>query len=41
VKEGFDVVISVRPEAASSTFDGLGQELTTLLKRARLLDDQA
>ena len=36
--EGFDVVISVRPEAASSTFDGLRQELTTLLKRARLVD---
>jgi ribonuclease P protein component len=36
--EGFDVVITVRPEAASSTFDGLRQELTTLLKRARLLD---
>ena len=38
--EGFDVVISVRPEAASSTFDGLRQELTTLLKRSRLLNGE-
>lgn len=38
VREGFDVVISVRLEAASSSFDALRQELTTLLKRSRLLD---
>lgn len=41
VHEGFDVVISVRPEAASSSFDGLKQELTTLLKRGRLLGGEA
>jgi ribonuclease P protein component len=41
VLEGFDIVISVRPEAAASTFDGLKQELTTLLKRGRLLNGQA
>jgi ribonuclease P protein component len=38
--EGFDVVISVRPEAAESTFASLRQELSTLMKRARLLQDQ-
>jgi ribonuclease P protein component len=37
--EGFDVVITVRPEAAASSFDGLKQELTTLLKRGRLIDE--
>jgi ribonuclease P protein component len=41
VREGFDVVISVRPDAASSGFDALRQELTTLLKRSRLLDGEA
>jgi len=35
--EGFDVVISVRPEAASASFEGLRLELATLLRRARLL----
>ena len=35
--EGFDVVISVRPEAASASFERLKRELTTLLRRARLL----
>jgi ribonuclease P protein component len=38
--EGYDVVISVRPEAALSSFYALKQELTLLLKRARLLDVQ-
>jgi ribonuclease P protein component len=41
LQEGFDVVITVRPEAAASTFNGLKLELTTLLKRGRLLDGQA
>ena len=35
--EGFDVVISVRPEAASANFAALKTELTTLMKRGRLL----
>jgi ribonuclease P protein component len=39
--EGFDVVITVRPEAASSTFYALKQEMTTLLKRGRLIDGPA
>jgi ribonuclease P protein component len=38
VQEGFDIVISVRPEAARASFQDLKAELTTLLKRARLLD---
>lgn len=36
-EEGYDVVISVRPEAAASTFYGLKQELELLLRRGRLL----
>ena len=36
-EEGFDVVISVRPEAARSSFYALKQEVETLLRRARLL----
>jgi ribonuclease P protein component len=36
--EGFDVVVSVRPEAAQASFWVLKSELTLLLKRARLLD---
>jgi ribonuclease P protein component len=39
LQEGFDVVISVRPEAARATFRDLKTELTLLLNRARLLDD--
>jgi ribonuclease P protein component len=35
--EGFDVVISVRPEAARATFFALKQEVETLLQRGRLL----
>ena len=38
ILEGFDIVISLRPEAAASSFQSLSQELTMLLKRARLLD---
>ena len=41
VLEGFDIVISVRPEAAQATFLGLKSELMMLLKRARLLDPSA
>jgi ribonuclease P protein component len=37
-QEGYDVVISVRPEAAPASFHDLKQELTLLLRRARLLD---
>ncbi|HEY7465337.1 MAG TPA: ribonuclease P protein component [Dehalococcoidia bacterium] len=40
-EEGFDVVISVRPEAARSSFYALKQEVETLLRRARLLAGQA
>jgi ribonuclease P protein component len=35
--EGFDVVISVRPEASKATFESLRSELTTLMKRGRLV----
>jgi ribonuclease P protein component len=35
--EGFDVVISVRPEAATASFATLQAELTLLMTRARLL----
>ena len=38
VREGFDVVITVRPEAASVTFHSLRAELMLLLRRARLLE---
>ena len=37
LKEGYDVVISVRPEAATASFAGLRSELTLLLTRARLI----
>ena len=36
--EGFDVVITVRPDAAAATFHSLYTELTLLLRRAKLLD---
>jgi ribonuclease P protein component len=36
-EEGFDVVVSVRPPAAQSSFYALKQELVTLLRRARVL----
>lgn len=35
--EGYDVVISVRPDAAVATYQGLEKELTLLLQRSRLL----
>jgi ribonuclease P protein component len=38
VREGFDVVITVRPEAAKVSFHALRAELMLLLRRARLLD---
>lgn len=37
LEEGFDVVISVRAEAAQSSFYALKQEVETLTRRARLL----
>jgi ribonuclease P protein component len=39
--EGIDIVISVRPAAAEATFQALQSELTMLLKRARILANQA
>ena len=41
VREGFDIVVTVRPEAASAAYQELRAELALLLRRARLLDDQA
>jgi len=41
VFEGYDVVISVRPEAARASFDELKAELILLLRRAKLLDAPA
>jgi ribonuclease P protein component len=41
LREGFDLVISVRPAAAATTFFDLKTELTLLLKRARVLDGPA
>ena len=38
LREGFDVVITVRPEAAKASFHTLRTELILLLRRARLLD---
>lgn len=38
LREGFDVVITVRPEAAKVSFHALRAELMLLLRRARLLD---
>jgi ribonuclease P protein component len=35
--EGFDVVISARPEASKATFQALKAETTTLMRRARLI----
>jgi RNase P protein component len=35
--EGYDIVISVRTEAATAGYGALEQELTLLLRRARLL----
>jgi ribonuclease P protein component len=41
LNEGFDLVISVRPPAAQASFQDLQQELTMLLRRARLIDSPA
>lgn len=38
LREGFDVVVVARPEAAPASFHALRSELTLLLRRARLLD---
>jgi len=38
IREGFDVVITVRPEAAPVTFHSLRAELMLLLRRAKLLE---
>jgi ribonuclease P protein component len=38
LREGFDVVITLRQESAQATFHNLRTELITLLRRARLLD---
>jgi ribonuclease P protein component len=35
--EGFDVVISARPEAAPASFQALQAEMTTLMRRGRLI----
>jgi ribonuclease P protein component len=40
-EEGFDVVISVRPEAANCSFYSLKQEVETLMRRGRLLSVSA
>lgn len=38
VHEGFDVVITVRQDAATASFHALYTELTLLLRRAKLLE---
>ena len=38
VREGFDVVISVRPAAAEASFHDLMTEAISLLRRGRVLD---
>jgi ribonuclease P protein component len=38
VREGFDIVITVRTDAATASFWDLKAELAMLLKRARLLE---
>jgi ribonuclease P protein component len=38
LREGHDVVITVRPEVANVSFHALRAELMLLLRRARLLD---
>lgn len=40
VREGFDVVLTLRPEAATATFWELKAETELLLRRAKLLDVQ-
>jgi ribonuclease P protein component len=41
VREGFDLVITARPEAAQATYQDLKAEVALLLRRARLLDEPA
>jgi ribonuclease P protein component len=41
IPEGYDIVIVARQPAAEATFEELRTELTTLLKRARLLGGPA
>ena len=41
VREGFDIVLTVRPEAATATFQELTTELEMLLNRAKLLETPA
>jgi ribonuclease P protein component len=38
VREGFDVVLTLRPESAAATFWELKMETELLMKRAKLLD---
>jgi ribonuclease P protein component len=38
LKEGFDLVVSVRPEAATGGFQALKEETRLLLRRARLIE---
>jgi ribonuclease P protein component len=41
VKEGFDIVITARPESAKADYWTLKEELALLLRRARLLQEEA
>jgi ribonuclease P protein component len=41
LREGYDLVVSARPEAAAGSFDALRQETQLLMRRARLIDDTA
>ena len=41
VRESFDIVLTVRPEAATATFQELKTELELLLNRAKLLEAPA
>lgn len=41
LKEGFDVVVSVKPEAAQASFQELQTELHLMIKRAHLLPEEA
>ena len=40
IREGFDLVITVRPASAPASFQELRTELALLLRRARLLDER-
>lgn len=39
LREGFDIVVVARPEAAEADFQALKSEMLMLLMRARLLQD--